>query len=267
MLVTDNLKEITVVSMYQAPANAKVVPFEIPDHTELIELLTGGRIYWEEDGSHTPYERGTVFWHLPGEHTIWHTTPEAPYNCLSIRIQTYRPPERKVPRISQWDKEEELQRFVNDALRYFHDDATDRSVFYPSLYMKLFWQAYCYAQRKPAPGLPPFLQQLLAQTGRQLDRNLSVEAMAELCGMSVPYLHAQFKKHLGVGPHEYVLNRRLQKAKNLLAGNVVTIKEICVQCGFENLESFYRAFRRHAGVTPGEYRTKYRPYHNLKDLL
>jgi len=263
MFITDNLKNIATIAMYQAPAVNQVTPFHIQDFTEVIEILTGGKVLWNEDGKITTYERGTMFWHLPGEHTVFQTTPEAPYNCITFHFKTHRQPERIVPRITAWDNEEELQQFIKNAMRYFHDDSTNLDIFFPYIYAQLYWQAYYYQIRKPAPSYPPFLQKLLYFIYRHLRENLSVERLAELSGMSVPYIHAQFKKNLGVGPHQYVLNRRLQKAKNLLAGSNMTIKAICVECGFENIESFYRAFRKHTDLTPGDYRNKFTPYTNL----
>lgn len=69
-----------------------------------------------------------------------------------------------------------------------------------------------------------------------------------------PYLYALFHKHLGVSPHQYLLNYRLRLARIRLAGSDDNIKTISEECGFENLESFYRAFRRTSGMPPGEYR-------------
>ena len=263
MFVTDNLFNIKSISLYQAPPSAKVRPFTIPDRAEVIEIITGGKVFFELDGVRECHERGTIFWHLPGEHTVWDTPPDAPYNCLSIHVKTHQPFERRVPRITRWEDEEDLRQFIKHALRCFHDDSTDQAIFFPYVYAKIFWQAYYYTVRKPAPGYPPFLQKLIYHIYRNLEADLSVETLAELSGMSVPYIHSQFKKHLGTGPHQYVLNRRLQKARNLLAGSSLMIKEICAQCGFANIESFYRAFRRHFGLTPGEYRNKYTPYTNL----
>ena len=87
----------------------------------------------------------------------------------------------------------------------------------------------------------------------------SVRDMALRAGVSEPYLYALFHKHLGVSPHQYLLNYRLRLARIRLAGSDDNIKTISEECGFENLESFYRAFRRTSGMPPGEYRRRQQP--------
>ena len=83
--------------------------------------------------------------------------------------------------------------------------------------------------------------------------------LAAKAGVSESYLYALFSKHLKSSPHQYLLNYRLRLARTRLAGSDDNIKLIAEECGFENLESFYRAFRRASGMPPGEYRRRQQP--------
>ena len=260
MYITENIRRISSVSLYQAPPHARVCPVTIPPKCENIEIITGGEVFFEVNGEFKPFQRGTIFWHLPGEQTVWKTTTEAPYNCLSIRVSTYDNPVRQIPRVTQWENDDDLAIFTVESLKSYHDDSIDHDVLYPYLYSKVFWQAYYFTRRKPDPEYPLFLRKLLDYINHNLSGDLSIDFLAQQSGMSVPYIHAQFKRYLDMSPHKYILNRRLQQARNLLAGSQLQIKELSEECGFANIESFYRAFHKYFNITPGDYRSKHTPH-------
>ena len=57
---------------------------------------------------------------------------------------------------------------------------------------------------------------------------------------------------------EYVTNLRIQKAKELLAGDGGSMKEICAAVGYSDPNYFSRIFKKNVGVTPTEYRERER---------
>ena len=68
-------------------------------------------------------------------------------------------------------------------------------------------------------------------------------------GMS-PFLFARiFRELIGVPPHRYLLRRRLERARYLIASGM-SVTETCYEVGFNNLSHFARSFRRHFGFLP-----------------
>ena len=65
--------ELLGVSIFIAPANRPIRPVEIAPGTEIVEVMIGGRIFFEQEGTVREYERGTIFWHTAGEYTIFRT--------------------------------------------------------------------------------------------------------------------------------------------------------------------------------------------------
>lgn len=63
-----------------------------------------------------------------------------------------------------------------------------------------------------------------------------------------------FKKHYGKTPYEYALERKMQVAKQLLKGTRMPIREISGELGFTNEHYFSSCFKKHEGMTPGQYR-------------
>ena len=78
--------------------------------------------------------------------------------------------------------------------------------------------------------------------------------LAELCCVSPDCFIRTFKKHYGVTPKRYLLNLRLNKAKEQLDTHMMTVQEVAAHLGFENTPYFSRLFKKKMGVTPSRYR-------------
>jgi AraC family transcriptional regulator len=116
-----------------------------------------------------------------------------------------------------------------------------------------------YANKKPkfaeyADGLSKTsLQQVIEYIRANLDRDLSLEKLAELVQMSTFYFARLFKQSTGVTPHQYVIHCRLEQAKNLLISENASIIEICQKVGFQSQSHFTQLFRKYTGLTPKKY--------------
>lgn len=249
--------ELAGVSIFIAP-NRPIRPAQIQPGSETVEVMLGGRIFFEQNGETREYGRGAIFWHIAGEHTIFRTPLDDPYRCLAVRFLV--PEDRRtVPRVTGWSNEATLDAFVDEAVSRFHDETIDRTFLTEYVHRRLFWESYIYNRRSVAAAYPKPLAKALAMLRDAASLTFSVRDMAQRAGVSEPYLYALFKKHLGVSPHQHLLNYRLRLARIRLAGSDDNIKSISEECGFDNLESFYRAFRRTSGMPPGEYRCRQQP--------
>ncbi|HTF28027.1 MAG TPA: helix-turn-helix transcriptional regulator, partial [Flavitalea sp.] len=63
-----------------------------------------------------------------------------------------------------------------------------------------------------------------------------------------------FKNYTGIAPHKYLLQLRIEKAKMLLSGHAISIKEIALRLNFESAFYFSRLFKEKTGVSPELYR-------------
>lgn len=78
--------------------------------------------------------------------------------------------------------------------------------------------------------------------------------LAKECNMALSTLRRKFRENAGIPLHEYSLQVRAAKAKELLANTNKPIKEIAPELGFEDTGYFNRSFKKATGVTPGLYR-------------
>ncbi|MBO7176280.1 MAG: helix-turn-helix transcriptional regulator [Clostridia bacterium] len=82
---------------------------------------------------------------------------------------------------------------------------------------------------------------------------ISIAHLADICGMSEVYLRSLFAKHMNLSPNKYIKNLRLKRAQELLASGFYHASEVCFLSGFSDESYFSREFKKHLGVTPGEY--------------
>lgn len=87
-----------------------------------------------------------------------------------------------------------------------------------------------------------------------LPETLDIATLASNVSLSEYYFARVFKRESGYTPHEYVVKTRINRAKILLKSTGLPQREIAVQCGFLNESRFITAFKRSAGMTPGEFR-------------
>lgn len=87
---------------------------------------------------------------------------------------------------------------------------------------------------------------------------ISVPRLAHLCGISESYLKKLFIKKLGMSPSRYIIQLRINLASDLFRSKTYTATEIAEICGYDNIYYFSRQFKEYTGITPTEFRNKYK---------
>ena len=81
-----------------------------------------------------------------------------------------------------------------------------------------------------------------------------VQDLAEQVNMNAQYFCRFFKKSIGRSPMEYINDYRLKQSLRLLEETDLPVTEVCLECGYNNLGNFLRAFKSYTGTTPLKYR-------------
>ena len=130
------------------------------------------------------------------------------------------------------------------------------------LAVQLLW--HVLAPRPPARRrdgtLPRWrLRAIVESIEEHLDADLTLERLAAAARLSVYHFARQFKAATGLPPHQYVILRRVERAKHLLqGGGDRSLAEVAAHAGFSDQSQFTRHFKRLVGVTPGQFRTRAR---------
>jgi AraC family transcriptional regulator len=90
-----------------------------------------------------------------------------------------------------------------------------------------------------------------------LDGAVHLDVLSSVSGLSVSHFVRQFKAAAGMPPHQFVMQRRVERAKRLLRHSREPIAQIALVCGFSHQEHFTRIFKRFTGDTPASFRSAY----------
>jgi AraC-like DNA-binding protein len=93
---------------------------------------------------------------------------------------------------------------------------------------------------------------------RDYARELDVPALARQSHASEAHFSRGFKKAFGETPHQYLLRRRIERAKELFRGTGLSVTEVSLEVGFRSLGSFSSAFRELVGESPSDYARRWR---------
>jgi len=107
----------------------------------------------------------------------------------------------------------------------------------------------------PVEPLPArILSRIRDRIEAELDKRLSLASLAKESGYSRAHFLRMFRAATGLTPHQYVLERRLSAAQQLLRQSKMSLAEIALKCGFSSQTHMNDVFRKRLGVAPLEYR-------------
>jgi AraC family transcriptional regulator len=109
-------------------------------------------------------------------------------------------------------------------------------------------------------GLPKLSIRQVRTVCEYIDAHLAeplhLEVLGELVGLGPERLRLVFHDVLGRSPYGFVMSRRVEEARRLLASTRLPLTEIAMRLGFADHSHFTSAFRREAGITPSRYRAE-----------
>jgi AraC-like DNA-binding protein len=254
--VPENAGRLISVSHYQHRAGVHPSPIRFDHRLQCIELLTGGRGWVEIDGKWSEVGPGDLLWHVAGDTTIGRSDFADPYRCLAVRFSPGPDAPRPVPHHTRWEELDEVMQFTNQVVGLHADDAFDSRVLLRYILSRVHFQAELYLRVQRERGLPAELRQVLEAVNLRFAEPLRVADLAGAAGWSVPHLHDQFKARLGLSPHQALIRRRIQVARELLASTNDPIKSVAGRCGFPNASAFCVQFRKTTQISPTDYRER-----------
>jgi AraC family transcriptional regulator len=108
-------------------------------------------------------------------------------------------------------------------------------------------------------GLTPLqMRRVIDYIDTHLADELGIVELAAIAGLSPHHFGAAFKASVGTSPHRFVIERRIQHARQLLRDGDRSIAEIACAAGFSSQSHFTTNFHRVTGMTPGQFRRSLR---------
>jgi len=102
------------------------------------------------------------------------------------------------------------------------------------------------------------LRRVLAHIAESSAESVPNAELAALCGMSPAHFSREFRRAVGLPPHQYMMKLRLERAREALLSADGRIVDIAQDCGFTNASHFSRAFSTQFGLSPANFRYQHR---------
>ena len=121
--------------------------------------------------------------------------------------------------------------------------------------MGLFYSAQ-QAQPATEAANPNGIELAISRIQNEFGREMDMKVLAQELGVSYSWFRHTFSAHTGLSPHQYLLELRLVRARNLLAETQLSVKEIAMQTGFGDEFYFSRLFRQKLNQSPSQWRNR-----------
>ena len=222
----------------------------------------------DENGVDRQYRLGPGrgFLICPGQINTYHADEKNPWKYVWLEFDGLRAADFlasaglsvEQPIYSPWDLDmsEEVMR-----LMLYIAEHPEAPALHLIGYLHLFMDALIQssANRRDAGGsrLRDFyMQEAVAHIERNYQRDLTVEELADTCGLNRNYFSKLFKEAMGCPPQEFIIRMRLSKATEMMRTEDLSIGEIAARCGYVNQMHFSRAFKKRYHVSPREWRSR-----------
>lgn len=105
----------------------------------------------------------------------------------------------------------------------------------------------------------PWLERVREYVLRHLDRPISLEEAADAASLTPKYFSAAFKEKTGISFSEWLHDVRIERARELLETQDLSITQVWRRVGYVSPRTFRRAFKKRTGSTPSDYKERVQP--------
>ena len=259
--------EIQHIGEHWAPAHLRI-GLHAHDVWELLLQLSGEAVWESADGA-ISRRPGDLFVVAPGVPHVMRRPARTSHHYLYAAVDL----------AAVWQRQPELRSFWSESI-WHHSGAESLVAPFRALAREasrerphraaalrctldlLLIEATRLMATKDTSIAPAIAHPAVAAAREHLDgapeRDWKLADLARLSGLSPTHFAEIFARDVGEPPHRYILRKRLERARELLAGSEIPVTDLALELGFSSGQHFATAFRRYAGTTPRAYRSETR---------
>ena len=239
------------VAVHVLPNTGRHVHYDRPSHGLVLNAGDSIRDYCFSDGRVMRTESGDLFY-LP-QNSSYHVKTIKPGGCYAINFDADF---LDSPFSLSVRNAESLKKNFKTACEEWRTQSPARfaaamRALYDAIYLIQKERALSYMPNNRHGLIAPAIEVLYRDFA---NRDLTVSSLASLCGISEVYFRKIFSRQFGVSPKDYIIQKRIDYAKQLLSTGEFDVSEVAILCGYCEPCHFSREFKRRAGVSPVEYR-------------
>ena len=150
--------------------------------------------------------------------------------------------------------------FILDCFQHINEISNDldkwefSSIGYLYLILTKLIEEHKIARTSSETSANPYVKLAVKYINHNYFRNLQISEVADYVNINRSHLFRLFKMHLNISPQQYLIKCRINKSCSYLKSTLLSIEEISSSVGFDNVQYFYRVFKKETGITPAGYR-------------
>lgn len=229
----------------------------------LLHICFKGKGVFYSNEQPFPIEKGQCFLIYPHELTFYQADEEEPWSYVWVALGGERL--EKYLEFAGLTKEnpvclcrdtEKAVRYIEDILA--HNTAEIENEFYiQGVLMKLFAEllrASEASRERESENTNYYISGAISYINLHFHEPITVQEIADFLGLNRSYLTEVFVREVHISPHQFLVNYRMAKASEFLMYTDVSMENIAYSCGYANLSSFSKAFKKIVGCSPAVYR-------------
>lgn len=232
-----------------------------------LHVILNGRGVFEYNGKHYQLEKGDAFLLWPGMEAWYEADKQDPWEYLWIGMQGYKADKifeqagfgRKLP-LHRVDCEEVLKFYIDQIME--KPGLVQEETMYRNGYMKLFIAALLESNERLYPSTiqehtypgSVYVKHAIEYMYHHYREKIRINELAEYIGVNRSYLTNMFKKNIGCSPQEYLVNLRIEQAKDLLRHTQKSISTVAEEVGYHDQLAFSKIFKQRCHMSPRAYR-------------
>lgn len=233
----------------------------------VIHVILGGQGTLETDGKVYHLGTGDVFLLYPGIEAWYQADNENPWEYLWMGFQGYKAEkimeragfEKNTP-VHHVDCGKLLKKYI-DIILESHELSMEEEIRRNGC-VRLFMAELMASNERLYPEIlqdhsypgSVYVEHAIEYMTHHYREKIRINELADYIGVNRSYLTDMFKKTINCSPKEYLVNLRMEEAKNLLHNTQKQINEIAEEVGYTDQLAFSKIFKQHCGMSPREYR-------------
>lgn len=213
----------------------------------LMHYIYAGRGYYTAAGQTYTVTAGQVFIVHPHETVYYEPDHADPWHYCWVEFAT----RLDIPRLkTEYVLDAHYAEHIFRAL-----SATDELMFGREYYVsgKILEFLSTLARPGVEASRKTFVDRAVMYIRKNYTHAITIEELAEYLGVSHSYLSTMFRRQMGVSPHQYLMDVRLENAAALMAEHGYSVSEAALSAGYGNVYNFSKMFKKKYGVSPRQY--------------
>ncbi|MEM6281188.1 MAG: AraC family transcriptional regulator [Chloroflexota bacterium] len=233
------------------------------DNIQLVFLHRGTMMVVIDGHEQINARSGTVTLLLPPHHEFFKFTPDASTDHSWLHLHCMQPPQSLIPYMQTLPKtirlSTEMNALITRALRLQQSNLSTAALMMKAMALQMVWLYIGEAQQTGQKGSlqqNDLIEAALQYIQDHLSEDMRLKDIAAAVSVSENHLIRLFKQHVGTTPINYLWQRRINHAIDLLQRTGLSIGQIAQASGFKTSYHFSRRIRKSTGHTPTEIRNR-----------